>query len=167
MAKRARQVKDDSDYDQGFESDASFAPAAKRARSRPKTTRTKQGVKASKSQLAEASVEGPRHPVSRHTIADPEPLRCALLKWYAGVHESRGMPWRKPYDPTWGPEERAQRAYEVRYSRSRQSRVLITSIPNIKVWISEIMLQQTQVATVIPYYNRWMAKLVKRLLTEL
>ena len=26
-----------------------------------------------------------------------------------------------------------------------------------RVWISEIMLQQTQVATVIPYYERWMA----------
>lgn len=24
-----------------------------------------------------------------------------------------------------------------------------------QVWVSEIMLQQTQVATVIPYYNRW------------
>ncbi len=24
-----------------------------------------------------------------------------------------------------------------------------------KIWISEIMLQQTQVATVIPYYQRW------------
>lgn len=24
------------------------------------------------------------------------------------------------------------------------------------VWVSEIMLQQTQVATVIDYYNRWM-----------
>ena len=24
-----------------------------------------------------------------------------------------------------------------------------------KIWISEIMLQQTQVATVIPYYERW------------
>lgn len=27
-----------------------------------------------------------------------------------------------------------------------------------KVWVSEIMLQQTQVATVIPYYRRWMEK---------
>jgi len=26
-----------------------------------------------------------------------------------------------------------------------------------KIWISEIMLQQTQVATVVPYYKRWMA----------
>ena len=24
------------------------------------------------------------------------------------------------------------------------------------IWISEVMLQQTQVRTVIPYYNRWM-----------
>src|SRR5690242_2542508 len=27
-----------------------------------------------------------------------------------------------------------------------------------RVWISEIMLQQTQVATVIPYYERFLAK---------
>jgi A/G-specific adenine glycosylase len=27
------------------------------------------------------------------------------------------------------------------------------------IWVSEIMLQQTQVATVIPYWNRWMRKL--------
>jgi A/G-specific DNA-adenine glycosylase (EC 3.2.2.-) len=27
-----------------------------------------------------------------------------------------------------------------------------------RVWVSEIMLQQTQVATVIPYYNRFMAR---------
>lgn len=26
------------------------------------------------------------------------------------------------------------------------------------VWVSEIMLQQTQIATVIPYYERWMAR---------
>ncbi|MEO1623373.1 MAG: A/G-specific adenine glycosylase, partial [Cyanobacteria bacterium J06632_3] len=26
------------------------------------------------------------------------------------------------------------------------------------IWISEIMLQQTQVKTVIPYYERWLAK---------
>ncbi len=25
-----------------------------------------------------------------------------------------------------------------------------------RIWISEIMLQQTQVKTVIPYYNKWM-----------
>ncbi|EKM57038.1 uncharacterized protein PHACADRAFT_92514 [Phanerochaete carnosa HHB-10118-sp] len=78
------------------------------------------------------------HPLSTHIILNAAPLRSALLEWYAGVHEARGMPWRKPYDPTLRPDNRAQRAYEV--------------------WISEIMLQQTQVATVIPYYNRWMER---------
>ena len=27
-----------------------------------------------------------------------------------------------------------------------------------RVWVSEVMLQQTQVATVIPYYERFMAR---------
>ena len=27
-----------------------------------------------------------------------------------------------------------------------------------RIWVSEIMLQQTQVATVIPYFNRWMTR---------
>ncbi len=27
-----------------------------------------------------------------------------------------------------------------------------------RIWVSEIMLQQTQIATVIPYYERWMAR---------
>ena len=26
------------------------------------------------------------------------------------------------------------------------------------IWIAEIMLQQTQIATVLPYYERWMAR---------
>jgi A/G-specific adenine glycosylase len=26
------------------------------------------------------------------------------------------------------------------------------------IWVSEIMLQQTQIATVLPYYERWMAQ---------
>jgi A/G-specific adenine glycosylase len=26
------------------------------------------------------------------------------------------------------------------------------------VWVSEMMLQQTQVATVLPYFQRWMAR---------
>ncbi|KAI0264658.1 DNA glycosylase, partial [Gloeopeniophorella convolvens] len=77
------------------------------------------------------------HSQSRHIIPSPNDMRLSLLDWYSGVHDARGMPWRKPYDPTLGADAQAQRAYEV--------------------WISEIMLQQTQVNTVIPYYNRWMS----------
>ncbi|KAL5529757.1 hypothetical protein ACEPAG_5742 [Sanghuangporus baumii] len=78
------------------------------------------------------------HPVSLHVVKYPIDVRRSLLSWYSGVHENRGMPWRKPYDHSLDAQGRSQRAYEV--------------------WISEIMLQQTQVATVIPYYNRWMEK---------
>jgi hypothetical protein len=53
------------------------------------------------------------HSRSSHDIRSPSPIRAALLRWYAGVHTSRGMPWRKSYDPSQGIEERAQRAYEV------------------------------------------------------
>ncbi|KAH8101827.1 DNA glycosylase [Cristinia sonorae] len=80
------------------------------------------------------------HASSTHTISSTQArsIRTALLAWYDTVHEVRGMPWRKPFDHSWSAEQQAQRAYEV--------------------WISEIMLQQTQVVTVIPYYNKWMAK---------
>ena len=33
-----------------------------------------------------------------------------------------------------------------------------TDITPYRVWVSEIMLQQTQVVTVIPYFNRFMEK---------
>lgn len=33
---------------------------------------------------------------------------------------------------------------------------LLIPVLLLAVWVSEIMLQQTQVATVIDYYNRWM-----------
>ncbi|KAF8223425.1 DNA glycosylase [Tricholoma matsutake] len=78
------------------------------------------------------------HSRSSHNIQSPDSIRVALLRWYAGVYASRGMPWRKLCDPSEGVSGRAQRAY--------------------KVWVSEIMLQQTQVSTVIPYYTRWMEK---------
>ena len=53
------------------------------------------------------------HSQSAHRLVEPEPLRNALLAWYEGVHAARGMPWRKPFDPNWDAEQRAQRAYEV------------------------------------------------------
>ncbi|KAF9211315.1 hypothetical protein BGZ59_008236 [Podila verticillata] len=64
-----------------------------------------------------------------------------ILAWY-DIHYRR-LPWRKSFhvgDHSLELEQAnpGQRAYEV--------------------WVSEIMCQQTQVATVIPYYNRWMSK---------
>ena len=69
-----------------------------------------------------------------HTFTTDEvrEIRTDLLQWYDKNH--RHLPWRERLlerDPN-------KRAYSV--------------------WVSEVMLQQTQVATVVNYYNRWMAK---------
>lgn len=91
-----------------------------------------------------------------HDVAYHKPLllhgelgkrgRADLLAWYDKVNDDRSMPWRKtfvdPEDYSSSPDELrqvlTQRAYEV--------------------FISEIMLQQTRVKTVIEYWNRWMEK---------
>ncbi|NWS42061.1 MUTYH glycosylase, partial [Probosciger aterrimus] len=78
----------------------------------------------------------PAPPYSRHLFSDPaeiEALRGDLLAWYDRC--KRDLPWRTraATEP-----DADRRAYAV--------------------WVSEIMLQQTQVATVIDYYNRWMQK---------
>lgn len=65
-------------------------------------------------------------------------FRETLLTWYDTVKAERSMPWRVDFDPLWTTAQRSQRAYEV--------------------LVSEIMLQQTQVNTVKPYYNRWIAR---------
>jgi A/G-specific adenine glycosylase len=53
------------------------------------------------------------HSTSLHSIISSGPARVALLKWFDGVHDVRGMPWRKRYDSTFDRDQRAQRAYEV------------------------------------------------------
>ena len=55
---------------------------------------------------------------------------ASLLAWYD--REARSFPWRVP--PGGGPAD------------------------PYRVWISEIMLQQTRAATVIPYYERFLAR---------
>ncbi|CAH8851845.1 unnamed protein product [Trichobilharzia szidati] len=66
------------------------------------------------------------------TSSEIKAAREALLLWYYKC--KRDLPWRQmALDPD----------------------------PNIRgyaVWVSEVMLQQTQVKTVIDYYNRWMKK---------
>jgi A/G-specific adenine glycosylase len=52
-------------------------------------------------------------------------LQRSLLDWYD--RQGRNLPWRKPPDV----------------------------LDPYRVWVSEIALQQTQVKTVLPYYDRW------------
>ncbi|XP_021106471.1 adenine DNA glycosylase isoform X4 [Heterocephalus glaber] len=60
-------------------------------------------------------------------------FRGSLLSWYD--REKRDLPWRRRAEDE---VDLNRRAYAV--------------------WVSEVMLQQTQVATVINYYTRWMQK---------
>nr|XP_033772560.1 adenine DNA glycosylase isoform X2 [Geotrypetes seraphini] len=76
------------------------------------------------------------HRSSFHLFTDALEIasfRRNLLSWYE-LHK-RNLPWRKQASSE---SNLNKRAYAV--------------------WVSEVMLQQTQVATVIDYYNRWMKK---------
>ncbi|XP_004936806.3 adenine DNA glycosylase isoform X1 [Gallus gallus] len=78
----------------------------------------------------------PARPHALHLFRDPveiDALRGRLLAWYD--KSRRDLPWR------------TLAAAELDADRRAYA-----------VWVSEIMLQQTQVATVIDYYNRWMQK---------
>jgi A/G-specific adenine glycosylase len=78
------------------------------------------------------------HTSAYHHTGDIASIQSNLLDWFEKVREKRGMPWRKRYDPSLSMEEKGQRAYEI--------------------WVSEVMLQQTQVNTVIAYWQRWIEK---------
>ena len=76
----------------------------------------------------------PPPPVRRltsHTLSRAElaAVRGALLAWYAA--NRRDLPWRRHNGA--GPDP-------------------------YRVWLSEVMLQQTRVETVLPYYERWLAR---------
>ncbi|KAK0500756.1 DNA glycosylase [Armillaria luteobubalina] len=132
MGKR-RRVESDDDFSQD-ESDSDYRSSVS-VKKRNKAAPRKQLATVAKPTSAEYSND---HSKSQHVISNADGICDALLRWYSGAHATRGMPWRKEYDPNLSREERAQRAYEV--------------------LVSELMLQQTQVATVIPYFKSWMSK---------
>jgi A/G-specific adenine glycosylase len=70
-----------------------------------------------------------------------------LLTWYDA--NARVLPWRIPPPNT----------SAARNTASVDSSHLLYNVSDIgyHVWVSEVMLQQTRVATVIEYYKRWMA----------
>ncbi|KAN0081181.1 DNA glycosylase [Tylopilus felleus] len=153
MSKRPRNPTDtDTDVSECSEaSDGSYCEAPKPRSKRTRQTRkvaSKRARASAKTNVVESAAQSQgvgqsssaqvTHPTSWHVVTGVDPIRESLLDWYGRTHKDRGMPWRKPFDGSLDKDSRGQRAYEV--------------------WVSEIMLQQTQVVTVIPYYNNWMAK---------
>lgn len=96
----------------------------------------------------------------RPLLLDSRKGRADLLEWFDSVSSLRSMPWRKPWinprllelpeadgNSNINPDNPA--ALPLRQKLERRA---------YEVWISEIMLQQTRVAVVIDYWNRWMEK---------
>jgi A/G-specific adenine glycosylase len=92
-------------------------------------------------------------------------VRRSLMAWY--YRNRRSLPWRRP-DATATPNTHDALAHDNNGSSSLSS---LPSTPTFSsqvtdqqqhaygVWVSEMMCQQTRVATVIDYYNRWMTRL--------
>jgi A/G-specific adenine glycosylase len=122
MVKR-RRINSDSGEDNNSDGSTYSEPAAperKRAAgraSKSSTSRIKhktvRKALATATTLTEGSKPLTPHPASRHALVSPEDIQVALLRWFSGVRDSRGMPWRKKYNPNLTLEERSQRAYEV------------------------------------------------------
>jgi A/G-specific adenine glycosylase len=113
MAKRKRRI---DSFSQDSTSDYVPEPTKRPAASRRKR-RSEGAIHKNDHSTEEAPSETyvTPHSPSHHLISFPDLMRHSLLDWYAGVHQVRGMPWRKPFDPSLDADARAQRAYEVRH----------------------------------------------------
>ncbi|KAI1780263.1 DNA glycosylase [Hypoxylon cercidicola] len=99
------------------------------------------------SSIPTAILPGRAHGLSYHRplLLDSKDGRDSLLDWFDQVSTKRNMPWRK----AWIDPRNMEDEVDLRSQLERRA---------YEVWISEIMLQQTRVAAVIDYWNRWMAR---------
>lgn len=150
--------------DDGYEDEEAYlseeSDAAQRPKKKAKTAKGDRGASgkaiSSLFMSRDETVKGAAEPpMRRHTLKYHRPLlldgdrgrkgRSDLLTWFDGVSTSRSMPWRKKWvDPAEYHDKGVLR--EILKKRAYE------------VWISEIMLQQTRVATVISYWTDWIAK---------
>jgi len=132
------------DYEEDDEEDADYSASEKMPKKQhkrngksPAASRAKKS--ASTSTLAADVPDIEDCNVTNYLYKDNQQLhkfRDDLLQWFA--KSKRQLPWRKDFDHDATEQERSQRAYEV--------------------WVSEIMLQQTRVDTVMDYFKKWMLK---------
>jgi hypothetical protein len=121
MTKRKKNVDHSSEEDSAsdFELISAKSSVASRRKRRSITARKISTDERTETSPSDAYYVTP-HSRSQHLISSPDLMRTSLLEWYSGVHDVRGMPWRKPFDPSLDARARAQRAYEV--SRQRQTK---------------------------------------------
>ena len=73
------------------------------------------------------------------------------------VHGRHDLPWQT-FAPQGRPKARTAPPQGAAQRRSRKRGGPANPRDPYRIWLSEIMLQQTQVATVIPYFERFVAK---------
>jgi A/G-specific adenine glycosylase len=100
-----------------------------------RTKKSKPGGKKRQSSQKTASTTPDIEELYEFTDDKAKQVKIKLVEWYD--KNKRTMPWRHSTLPD-TEAELHQRAYEV--------------------WVSEIMLQQTRVETVIEYYKKWMIR---------
>ena len=109
----------------------------------------------------------------RFTPENAKAIREALLTWY-GTNR-RKLPWRgdaPPYDGSTAADNKKIKQdknqstvksfflpkSKVKIEQTDSSPGAIIPVSGYSVWVSEIMLQQTRVEAVIPFYLKWMAR---------
>lgn len=124
------------------------AKVAKVTKSTPRSSSSKPSIVEPPSPVPTALPPSRIHAASYHyplLLADQ--ARCeALLSWFDSEEETRSMPWRKAWVD---PREYGGREGELGMVLGRRA---------YEVWVSEVMLQQTRVSTVIPYFQNWLSK---------
>lgn len=89
---------------------------------------------------SDGRADGHAEPLALMEQSVPD-LRAALLRWWE-QHGRQGIPW------TLRPDGSRPDAGE--------------SLCPLGIWVAEVMLQQTQLQVVLPYWQRWMAALPTR-----
>jgi A/G-specific adenine glycosylase len=86
----------------------------------------------------------------------PRDFALRVVAWQR-LHGRRDLPWQT-FAPQGRPKARTAPPQGAAQRRSRKRGGSTTTRDPYRIWLSEIMLQQTQVATVIPYFERFVAK---------
>ncbi|KAI1298104.1 hypothetical protein EDD11_006876, partial [Mortierella claussenii] len=121
---------------------------------------------------AKVRQDGGRHSWSYHhfmTHKTQQQVHDHILAWY-DVHH-RQLPWRRDFlTPSKKPLSSSPLPSQKTLSDTVDEAAALEAMTMqeyesahpgqraYEVWVSEIMCQQTQVATVIPYYNTWMTQ---------
>ncbi|GMH38068.1 hypothetical protein BSKO_05952 [Bryopsis sp. KO-2023] len=107
-------------------------------RGKKRRERPSRGGQQPKRPKADADVEA-----KKFSSLEIEQIGENLLNWYDAVH--RELPWRRNPDTS----------TKICNPEASAPLELPASVFAYRVWVSEVMLQQTQVATVIDYFNKW------------